>query len=950
MDFLKDPLYAKYSTFPGWHSSHIYQHKPSTSTRLQHLSEYKGSTAEPKTWVPSGTRTTQDIYDFTKQTDIPSIANFCSHTKLSHRELSDYTGDVSNRVPIEKQRSDKGRHAERDQGWENTWPMNYREIRENFGANSRNVMQTYADCYTRTLSKKPLRFESGERRSSRCASDMGSGQWALSPDITEQFQPTALTSQKKDKTELIGEQWWKWSPRNSRNTESVLPVGSFRQPPSYMAPPAYSSPRNGEKRAGTPETSAGAFQESRTVPFTDLTETHPAPNNGHYLQKNDQTQNTERYHSDITDGQRYLDALNTSTVLQYTTINTKPQLQYRESPQMIHPDITRTKQIKLPRRKGSETVFCLVSRMGEVSGLSSSPEEPLKSHVLPLLTDCKPDYKTLTTEQTNAPQHSDDSRHNQDVCLQKDKTVGQLHESLMFGEYGHAPLNETSSSIQDLCNATEPDKNKEELQYYVQGNDSDSNDLAQKSTMQTDGPCMEIIEKFPLWKEPKYQHPSTGMPEQTRNNEPEVSNPSTNEQQSLVLIDATCVVVKVELVLLPEKEHVQYVCLTEENPSPSAREVTEEQKQHSSAAVQEETPENITLDERVGGILEVTHEHPRTSVQTHKSVSEEHYSFCESHKVHPVKEFEQSPSIAATVDRQQEQENKPVLGHSQRETTPESNDGVQETLNIMKVEEQTAAQEPESVLEDLEDFSNAKPTSEKTTIYLNQSTEQGHGLALEDSVVEQSTQKDNENQTDAKDPTEDNLSDDNQELVLDCSTAVLGKSAEHCMKDALAFSVGSRTLRRSSSSPHLSFTSASKPLDVSAISPVVSHTENEPPLPTSFTNPESTQCSGSPSVQTSSPPSPSSTPLPEAFEDSTLPQTGHVPSDVSLCTPSLREQKPKTQHAESLWDAVSRIRRHTAPDSETEDEEQSESADNDLLYQRLNTEEEGESEDNTLEN
>ncbi|XP_016406267.1 uncharacterized protein LOC107738880 [Sinocyclocheilus rhinocerous] len=521
-----------------------YQRQPSTATFLQHLSEYNGSTGEPKTWVASGPRTSRDIYDFNKQSEISSITNFPTQTKLSHRELTDYIGEVRNLVPTEKQRSDKGRNTERNkcaqhEGWENTWPINYRGIRENFGTNIHNELQAYAVCYHHKLSKKTPHFEVGEWRSSRCASDMekvlGCRQWAVSAETTENFQPTALTSQKKDKTDLSNrerEHRWKWSPWSSRNTESLFPVGSFKQPPSYMAPRAYSSPKDGDKIAGIPkvtrEASVEAFQEqtfeSRKVNFTDSTETHHdlSSNNEHYLQNNNQTQNTESYRSDITGGLHCLETLNTSTVMQYTTTNTIPpspqaQLQYRGSSHMTHPEITQKKQTKLTRRKGGETVFCLVSRMGEVSGLSSSPEEPLKSHVLPLLTDCKPDDKTITTEQINSPQGNDDSRQNQDAYLKKDKAVGQFNGSLMFGEYSHTPLDQRSSSIQDLGNVIKPDESKEELQCYVQGNYSESNCLAQKSLMQTDGhekPCREIIEKFPLWKGPKYRHHSMGMTEQ----------------------------------------------------------------------------------------------------------------------------------------------------------------------------------------------------------------------------------------------------------------------------------------------------------------------------------------------------------------------------------------------------------------------------------------------------
>ncbi|XP_050978895.1 uncharacterized protein si:ch211-159e12.5 isoform X2 [Labeo rohita] len=1002
MDFLTcgetDPLYAKYNTFPGWHSSHMCQHKPSTATCLQNLSEYNGSTGKPKTWMASGTRTSRDIYDFNKQTEISSPTSFPSQSKLSHRELTDYIGEVRNlSVPTERQRSDKGRYPERDRysqhkGWESTWPINYRGMRENFGTNIHNELQAYVDCYHQTLSKQTPRFEAGEWRSARCASDMenvlGYSQW-VSAETDEKFQPTALTSQKKDKTDLSnreGEHWLKWSPWNLRNTECVFPVGSFRQPPSYMAPPAYSSPKDGDKLAGIPKVTAEVSVEhfeSRKNNFTDSTEIHhdPSSNYGYYLQKNNQ--NTESYHSDITS----LEALDTSSVMQYTTMNTKlpsaqAQLQYREPSHMTYPDITRQKQTKLARRKGGETVFCLVSRMGEVSGLSSSPEEPLKSQVLPLLTDCKPEDKTITTEQTNSPQRNDDSRQNQDVYLKKDKAVRQLEGSLMLGEYGHTPIDQRSSSVQDMDNVIKPDEHKEELQSHVQRIESDW--LDQESPMQTDGHEKPITEKFPLWKEPKYQHHSTGMTEQRNeqsqgiNNESKVTNTeernnSTNDQQhSLVLIDATCVVVKVELVVLPEKEHVQYVCLTEEGLLPSTRERTDVQKQHSNEISSQETPENNTLDERVERIFGIPHEYPRTSIQTHESISEEHNSSCEHYTVNPIKQFEESTSEAATIDDRQLQENKLMVGHNLSGTTLENNEGVEEMLNIMKVEDETTAQEPEAVHEDFKLESNftsedSGVQNEKTTIHMNQSTEQGNGPILDDSVVNHSTQKDNENhQKDtSKDltkdtSTEDNISDetdDKRALVLDCSTPCLKKSAENYIREFedgihkvfLPSPLGFSTLRRSSSSPHLSFTSASNTLDGSNVSAaaVVSHTENEPLLFPSFTNTESTQHSCSPSVQsscTSTLPSPSSTPVPD------------VPSDVLLCTSSPPEQKQKIQHAKSLWDVVNRIRKHTAPDSETEEEdmvefgEQTESVDTDLIHERLNKEEEGELEDNTLEN
>lgn len=939
-----------------------YQRNPSTATYLQHPAKYNSSTGEPKTWVTLGTGTSWNIPDTKKQTEI-STTKFLSQSELPHRELTDYTGKVRK----EKQRSNMGRYKERDmheqrEGWESTWPINCRGKREKCVTNHQKELQAYANCYHHSLSKKTSGFEVGQWKSSKCASGMekvlGYGQWVVSAETKDKYQPTILTPRKTDLSNREREQWRKWSTCNSRNTESIFPLVSFRQPPSYTAPPAYSSSKDGGKLAGTPKVTAqesmGAFRaqtlESRRVNSTESTETqcYPSANNGHYLQNDDQTQNTESYRTDLTGGQRCLEGLNTTSAMQYTAIKTKPsspqaQLQYRESSEMTGPDISQTKQTKLTRRKGGEIVFCLVSRMGEVSGLSTSPEEPLKSHVLPLLTDSKPEDMTITPEQTNSPQCNDDGRQNQDGYLQTDGAVRQLRGSFMSGEFGFTPLEQTggdqrSSSIQDFSNVIKPNEDKQELQCY----DSQSRCLTQKSYMEANGqekPCREVVERFPLWKEPKHQHHLTDMTKQRNeqsqgiNDECEVTstkdtNISTKDQQkSLVVIDATCVVVKVELVLLPEKEHVQYVCLTEH------RERTDVLKQNCSAISSQETPENNTLDKGEERILGIPHEYSRTGLQTYEGVSS-----CGSNIEDPIKEFEESPSAAKTVEDWQVLENELMAGQSWSGTTLEDNEGLEETLNIMKVGNQTTAKEPEAAIEDFVALTNAKSTS-KTTVQLNQATNQENGRTLDDSVVKHRTQKDNQKDTLPKNHTNDSskeetLSDeveDGEELALDCSKPLLKTSAENAIKEiqhgehTVVFPsiVGFSSLRRSSSSPHVSFPSASNTLDGS-------HTENKPLLLPSSTNTKATQYSSLPSL--------SSTPVP--VPNPSLSKTRSMPADVLLCTSSPPEHKPEIQHTKSLWDAVSRIRKHTAPDSETEEEEAVEFGEQtDSLHQRLDTEE-----------
>ncbi|XP_014022675.1 uncharacterized protein [Salmo salar] len=69
-----------------------------------------------------------------------------------------------------------------------------------------------------------------------------------------------------------------------------------------------------------------------------------------------------------------------------------PLLQSPQQPQMAnlsetaYPRATTERKVSLKKRRGGETIFCLVSRMGGVAGLPSSPEETLKPLSLPLFT------------------------------------------------------------------------------------------------------------------------------------------------------------------------------------------------------------------------------------------------------------------------------------------------------------------------------------------------------------------------------------------------------------------------------------------------------------------------------------------------------------------------------------------------------------------------------------
>lgn len=387
----------------------------------------------------------------------------------------------------------------------------------------------------------------------------------------------------------------------SNSKENVVQGPSSSQPPNYTPPPPYSSPHgsNGAKSSAEPVVEYRV--ESRPVAsmFPALRRTQHSV----LLAEGGQSMD----HSSSGGIPRLVtysdsDKAETLGARRPTQKQDAVPLQPSQNSELSSSDMARSKQNKFTRRRGGETVFCLVSRMGEIAGMSSSPDEPLKSHSLPLLKTSAPGVTAGDAKQVDATTIREREKEAREPVQLADEVdsggatqpCGPLMtidtpEGLMEGsqtQISDCGLRDTHE--EKLQSGLQPKllaHNTEKRSFITRKKDEEANAGVKDKTdlSKTDSqaePYSQTTMMFPLWKEPKWHHCSKGVLE--KNNEPNQETSDTvqpgqategqpkraevvtsavgDKSRGLVVIDASCVVVKVEFIFPPEKEHVQYVC------------------------------------------------------------------------------------------------------------------------------------------------------------------------------------------------------------------------------------------------------------------------------------------------------------------------------------------------------------------------------------------------------
>lgn len=362
----------------------------------------------------------------------------------------------------------------------------------------------------------------------------------------------------------------------------------WSQPPDYAPPPLYSSRPDLDKLTGALEPlrffpnlsmedkfgnnriRTGRQKEHRSISFSDRRR-HSTT----FLQcsSGDRTPGTVNFlDPDRTHHQQELWPSIQQQVKNQEQVFTPQSSGHQEKHQTLNSDITLTKP---KRRRNGGTIFCLVSQMGELTGLSRvSNDEPLKCQAFPLLkssvftetpqpvqladeADSLRSLTSFTREPTpEEPREEHQNQSDQNVRLSKHR-----------GEVSKDREEVRKQSMEKRCFIEQSKKKCEDSDSHTD-KDNITPAVSSKSTTLVI-PHHQTTLKFPLWKEPKSHHNSHGVLE--KNNQPnrnvsnegqyEQSEPRnnmmTNENMGLMVIDATCEVIRVEMIVSPEKEHVQ---------------------------------------------------------------------------------------------------------------------------------------------------------------------------------------------------------------------------------------------------------------------------------------------------------------------------------------------------------------------------------------------------------
>ncbi|KAK3536974.1 hypothetical protein QTP86_029303, partial [Hemibagrus guttatus] len=362
----------------------------------------------------------------------------------------------------------------------------------------------------------------------------------------------------------------------------------WNQPPNYTPPPPYTSPPNTHTLTGTLEPH-GAFPCLRTEYRSG-----GGPHDPIQIDHCSVSSSDRRGHLQFSSGDRTPGTLSSpgsgrtqhqqelwSSVHQQVNqqVFTPQSSGHEEKYQTSYSDITLTKPRR--RRRSEGTVFCLVSHMGKFTGLS---DEPLKCQTVRLLksstfaeNQLADEADSLGTFTQNATLKEEPREEHQD---QRDQNV-RIHKLVKELRNEREELRKRSTEKRSAIGLN---KNKHE--------DTDSNKekdhvtpavSSKSSTLEV--PHHQTILRFPLWMEPKCSKNKTNRSREVQYEQSEPrKNTMNNEKTGLVAIDATCVVIKVEFLEPPEKEHVQYMSSCPTDPS----------KQRSDSIQDHETTEQAT--------------------------------------------------------------------------------------------------------------------------------------------------------------------------------------------------------------------------------------------------------------------------------------------------------------------------------------------------------------------
>ncbi|XP_035811706.2 uncharacterized protein si:ch211-159e12.5 [Amphiprion ocellaris] len=743
-------LYSRFGTVPGRNCTHNYHDRHQAAHYPLYYGEQQDHSRESNYWTVPGSRTGGALHEYSSWTDPELTASSSSshfpfildrHTQ-HHQDLGDYQPyEARDREWTTAQRAT--RDYERGflrEGWQRRWepcsPLHYkREVSAKRSDSSYRELEAWAARYSHSLPRKRC-IEAELRGTSQGL--VGSNR-APEKDSRSGTDAQVATLQHVRQSANIREPglWDRGSRQQATNY--YLPQGPapdtshmmdtkentgyqrriFSQPPGYIAPPPYDSPHKSspvKHQSNTNWEQDGKRQTYWSKPMLK--------NQLVDLQDKRKEEKEEFAKPDESKTCTQLE------VLKHQIQEADAQCEHMSSVQHPH-EVQTSKLIKetssqviegrkfrLNKKTGGMTIFCLVSRIAAATKSPSFP--PFASQ-----TDIQ---SKETGEVSKAVRDANEMNKLADEVDFRASTLTE-QPSASHVEQKEAPTCTGKEMFgDDLLNKVGTD---------------DVESTGGRQLGQSEQPASV---KFPLWREPSFtsraESLSTGCLKlnseeeetdgvQNRHDRGNVSShpidievrrldikEDTEDNEGLLVIDTTCVVVKMELIPSPKKEHVHYlgsIAHDEDRPFNVETDVSSE--------VNYQLNQDLTTDQKAQGDPMQRNESPDTNFSSTLLEKEEHKGESEISLTcmlsSPIPERE-------TLEERAER----ILGIPLHDTITEQQPKDETPFLDSCIEEQDEEAEPSPVKEDIHDEN--KQTPEDTTDKQN-SLEVKDAVLLEDS-------------------------------------------------------------------------------------------------------------------------------------------------------------------------------------------------------------------------
>ncbi|XP_034143318.1 uncharacterized protein si:ch211-159e12.5 [Esox lucius] len=643
--------------------------------------------------------TDQDLsaphFPFALESQAQQLQGLRDYQAQERREREWLVGEVHRAAARDRERDRESERRRQREGWQARWepwsPVHYRRepAKRSLSNSSYRELEAWAARYSHSLPRK-RRLEAGlwgvahgSQDTDRLPERVPWGHRGGAEPRTGAAHLTGVPCQPRE--------WGRWErrdtqpavshrgsqlvtpdktyPSDTKENESRYQKRGFSQPPGYIPPPPYNTPHSispatqRDEKYTAKEAMASAYATWDWGASRHTYSTLPTPRkkdysvldfprerggagefiNEEWKQRTWSDPGGHRQTGRAVTGQwTGSSAHPQNTPVQSHSLS--PPQQCLEQPQAVALSETDShstnteREVSLKKRRGRETIFCLVSRMGGVAGLSSSPEEPHKPLSLPLFTT-SPLTAVSNSELGRASQNVEEP----DASKDSPELADEVDSAVQFLQPDSRVTTQTPASVRNCNNkpnlkgalewkgSEQIAAHREELLRAIrrrpklQGEETDIHRLpnttdsevvlpegtsvkalspvSRRKEMQTLAP---VSAKYPLWREPsstgrvKSENPSPSYltcegeliknldndctenrhdvrthPHNVEVRQLELKRDTESDSSSgLLVIDATCVVVRVEFIFPPKIEHVQYLCSptpseqTEPDPSP----------------------------------------------------------------------------------------------------------------------------------------------------------------------------------------------------------------------------------------------------------------------------------------------------------------------------------------------------------------------------------------------